>query len=175
MELIERPGFIGRKKQEKYKEWNEKYGEDNWGFIWKWGGLLIDFKQACLTYEDAYYKDSFERERLWKNLFFKAKDFYDNVETNVNSGTNYSIQEAYSTHLQDIAVRRVGLRRGWKMKGTRLIQIRGPESEGHELMPGKVKFHEPEKIERPDMLPWWAEPNSAEAFYQNNRWLFVKE
>lgn len=175
MQLIERPGFIGRKKEKKYKEWNEKFGREKWGFVWKWGELLIDFEQACLIYEDAYYKDSFEREDLWKHLFSKAKNFYDNAETNIKSGTDYLIQEAYSTHIQDISVRRIGIRRGWEMKGDKLIQIRGPESEGYKLMPGKVKFHEIEKIERPDILPFWAEPNSVEAFYQNNRWLYLKE
>jgi len=173
MNLIERPGFIGKNKKAKYSEWNKKYGENNWGFVWKWGELLLNFEQACLIYEDAYYKDSFKREGLWKDLFSKAKNFYDNAETNLDSKTNYLIQEAYSTHLQDISVRRVGIRRGWKMKGNRLIQIRGPESEGYLLMPGLIEFHEPNLIEKPDILPWWANSNSAEAFYQDNRWLYT--
>jgi hypothetical protein len=174
MRLIERPGYIGRKKEEKHAQWNKKYGEGNWKFIWRWGEILIGFEQACRIYEDAYYHDSFKREPLWKDLFSKAKDFFDNAESNVNSGLDYKIQEAYSTHIQDIAIRNVAWRRGWKMKGNRLIKVRGPESKGHELMPGKVRFHLPELIERPNLLPSWAEPNSTEAFYQNNRWLVIK-
>jgi hypothetical protein len=175
MRLIERPGFIGRQKKEKYDQWDKIFGKGNWGFVWKWGELLIPFEQACLIYEDAYYQDSLDREGLWRYLFDIAKDFIDNAETNVNSGTDYSIQEAYSTHIQDISVRRVGIRRGWKMAGEELVQIRGQDTKGYELMPGKVKFHQPKMIESPNISPTWAELNSVESFYQNNRWLYLKE
>lgn len=175
MQLIERPGYSGRKKFERIKHWNEQYGEGNWTLIWKWGELLLNFQQACLIYEDAYYHDSFIREELWKQIFQKAYDVFDNAETNIQSGLDYTIQEAYSTHLQDISVRRVGIRRGWKFHGDRLIQIRSKDTEGYLLSPGIVPFHIPEMIERPDILPSWAEPNSVEAFYQNNKWLTLLE
>ena len=174
MELVERPGYFGKKKQERIDFYNSKYGENNWALAWKFGEILLNFGEACLVYEDAYYEDSFKREKLWKNLFSKASDFYDNAETNVNSGLDYTIQESFSTHLQDIAVRRVGVRRGWKCKGDRLIQIRGEESEGYLLMPGIVEFHELSLIIFPDISPKWAHENSVEAFYQNNKYVIVK-
>jgi len=40
-------------------------------------------------------------------------------------------------------------------------------------MPGIVPFHIPEMIIRPDILPSWADPNSVEAFYQNNKHLIL--
>jgi hypothetical protein len=172
--LVERPGYIGKRKAEKYAAWDAKHGKDNWIFAWKWGELLLDFEKACKIYEDAYFMDSLRREAEWLELFENARDFFDNAETNVNSGLDYKVQEAASVHIQDIAVRNVGMRRGWKCKGDRLIQIRGPESEGYWLMPGLVRFHMPHLIERPDILPSWANPDSTEAFYQNNRWLALK-
>lgn len=175
VKLIERPGFLGRKRAEKQVEWDLKYSAEKWQLVWKFGDLILDFREAGRIYEDAYFMDSFKRQDLWEHLFSIAKDFYDNSETNVNSGTDYNKQESYSHHLQDIATRRVGIRRGWKMQGDRLIQIRGPETEGYQLMPGIVNFHLPDLIETPRLQPIWASPNSVEAFYQSNRWLAVKE
>ncbi|MBL7058938.1 hypothetical protein ISS08_00605 [Candidatus Pacearchaeota archaeon] len=174
MKLIERPGFLGKEKERKYLEWDERFGKDNWELGWKWGNIIIDFEWACKIYEDAYFFDSFNRERLWKKLFSQARDFYDNDKSNVQSRTNYLEQESSSTHIQDISVRRVGIRRGWERDGNELIQIRGPETKGYQLMPGIVKFHIPEMIESPNIVPDWADPLSVEAFYQNNRWLYIK-
>src|SRR3989344_2286815 len=172
--LIERPGYLGRKKLERHKEWDEKFGIGDWEFVWKFGNNFTDFLGACQIYEDAYFQDSFKREDLWRRIFENAHDVFDDAETNVNSELNYEIQEAYSTHLQDISVRRIGIRRGWKFKGNRLIQIRGQESEGYLLMPGNVPFHFPELIEQPNISPKWAQPESVEAFYQNNRWISLR-
>ena len=171
--LIERPGYLGRKKLERHKEWDEKFGAENWNFVWRFGDNFTDFLGACQIYEDAYFQDSFKREGLWELIFKNAKNVFDNTETNINSETDYEIQEAYSTHLQDIAVRRVGIRRGWKFEGNKLIQIRGPKSEGYALMPGIVPFHLPNLIGQPNIAPSWADSKSVEAFYQNNRWLSV--
>lgn len=175
IELVEKPGFLGRRRTEKQEQWNKKYGKGKWELVWRVGDLVLDFKDACKIYEDAYFMDSYEREELWRNLFSQARDFFDNAETNVNSGTDYMIQEAYSHHLQDIAVRNVGIRRGMKMTGNELIQIRGPETKSYELMPGIVEFHEPKLIETPRIHPEWARPNSVEAFYQSNRWLAINK
>lgn len=175
METIERPGYLGKRKQEKYEEWDKKFGKGNWDLIWKWGEITLNFEEACRIYEDAYYNDSFKREGIWNVIFTVASDIYDNSETNVNSGSDYTIQEEPSTHLQDIAVRRVGIRRGWKFKGNRLVQIRGRRSEGYELMPGIVPFHLPYLIEHPNIAPNWADTKSVESFYQNNRWLAIKK
>ena len=175
IEMIERPGYIGKRKAERYAEYDGKYGKGNWKFMWEWGELFLDFVPACHIYTQAYLQDSFQREDLWKDLFGKALNFYDNNPSNVNSGLDFNIQEAASIHIQDIAARWVGLFRGWKFKGNRLIQIRGPESEGHLLMPGIVQFHKPELIVIPNIAPKWAAANSVESFYQNNRWLVVNK
>ena len=174
MKLIERPSFLGRKKEKVHAQWNERFGENNWSLIWRLGEHLLDFNQACLIYEDSYFLDSFNREPLWKNIFSIASNVYDNSETNVQSGLDYTIQEASSTHLQDISVRRIGLRRGWNFEGSELVQIRGPESKGYQLMPGIVPFHLPDLIEKPNLSPKWASPTSVESWYQNNKWLALK-
>jgi hypothetical protein len=174
LKRIERPGYMGKRRIEKYLEFDKKYGKGNWEIVWEWGEMILDFKGACKIYEDAYFFDSMNRVDLWKHIFSIASNVYDNNTTNINSGLDYKIQEAISIHIQDIAVRNVGLRRGWKFKGDQLIQIRGPKTEGYELMPGIVPFHNPELILAPNIAPKWAGERSVESFYQNNRWLVVK-
>jgi len=172
--LIKRPGYVGKRKSERYRGWDEEFGKGNWELIWIFGESLLDFNQACMIYTDAYYHDSFKREKLWRKIFRIGEDVYDNSTSNVSSGLDFNVQEATSTHIQDIAVRWVGLRRGWTFQGNHFVQIRGPESEGYELTPGVVEFHEPELIIPPDISPKWASPSSVEAFYQNNRFLAIR-
>ena len=171
MRLIERPGYLGRKRDEMHERWNKEYGKSNWTFVWNFGERQLNFLEACRIYEDAYFMDSFAREPAWVWLFQNAKDVFDDAETNTTSSLDYQKQETNRTHLQDIAIRNVGRRRDWKFSGDRLIQVRGPESEGYIFTPGLVPFHLPKLIEQPNIAPKWAEPNSVESFYQNNRWL----
>jgi nicotinate-nucleotide adenylyltransferase len=104
-----------------------------------------------------------------------ASDVYDIQPSNVESGLDYHKQECTATHLQDIAVRRVLVRLGRSFKGDHLVQIRGHESEGYRLNPGKVPFHEPESIIEPTFAPgrWW-DAHSVEDFWQSNKVLEVR-
>jgi len=172
---IERPGFFGKNRDGAFNQYNEKYGEGNWRLRWTWKGKDISYKSACLVYEASYYKDSFTREDLWKELISKAKDVYDHQESNVNSGLDYLLQEGGSTHIQDIAIRRVVLHRGWNFEGDELIQIRSHKTYwGNNLSPGKVPFHLPELIISPHLESWW-DKNSVEDYYQSNKVLEIKE
>jgi len=171
---LERPGFFGDKKDQIIDGYNQKYGKENWQLAWKFGQERISFLLACQIYEDAYFADSLNREDLWKKLTHDAKNIYDHKESNIFSGFDYSIQESPASHLQDIAIRRVVLRRSWQFEGDKLIQIRShKEYWGRNLSPGKVQFHLPALIEKPNLEGWW-EKNSVEDFYQSNKYLFVK-
>ena len=62
-----------------------------------------------------------------------ACEVYDNSFTNIESGLDYNIQETYSTHLQDVFIRRALKILGKEFKGNHPIEIRGRghESEGY--------------------------------------------
>jgi hypothetical protein len=172
---LERPGYFGKKRDEFYKRYNETFGKDNWRIMWQWNGEQIPYGLACQIYEDGYYFDSFRRETLWKELGAVAKEVYDHQESDIESGLDYSIQSGNATHLQDIAIRRVMFRRGFRFKGDKLIQIRGHEEYwGQMLSPGKVSFHLPELIIVPHLEKWWNK-DSIEDFWQSNKVLQVKE
>jgi len=172
---IERPGHFGKNRDEVFNQYNEKYGKDNWRLIWSWNGEFIDYITACKIYEDSYYNDSFKREGLWKELTSVAKEVYDHEESNVESGLDYLVQNGNATHLQDIAIRSVILRRGWKFEGDKLTQIRSHKTYwGNNLSPGKVSFHLPELIISPHLESWW-DYNSVEDFYQSNKFLQIME
>ncbi len=106
-------------------------------------------------------------------------DVYDDAESNVDSGLDYSLQETDCTHVQDIAIRRCMAERGRQFKGSELLQIRdrvGSHELSMILSPGQVPFHDPSLIRggvEPDPRQWW-EPESTEAWYQANKTLLVK-
>lgn len=174
-ETIERPGFFGKRKNEITELYNEKYGEDNWRIVWDWNQETVPFLFACHLYEDGYFNDSFKREGLWKELVSAAKDVYDHQESDIESGLDYLVQKGNATHLQDISIRRVVLRRGWKFEGSKLVQVRGHyDYWGQNLSPGKVKFHLQDLIEKPQLAGWW-DKDSIEDFYQSNKLLQIKK
>ena len=172
---ISRSGYFGDKRDELIKKYNDKYREGDWRIAWLWNEKALTKEQAYLIYEDAYYADSFRREDLWMKLASIAKDVYDIEERDIESGLDYLIQKGPATHLQDISIRRVVLRRGWEFEGDKLVKIRNHKFYwGEQLSPGRVPFHLPEKIVEPHIEGWW-DSNSIEDFYQSNKVLQIKE
>ena len=108
---IQRPGYAGNNRDERIAEYNKKYGKGNWRIAWHWNCTVIDRTLALQLYEDGYYADSFRRPDVWTELIDTAREVYDIEETDVESGLDYTIQNAIATHLQDISVRRVLKRR----------------------------------------------------------------
>lgn len=172
---IERPGYLGKNRDATFEKYDREYGQENWRIAWKWGKSVIDYGIACQIYEDGYYTDSFRREDLWLELISEAKNVYDYSKEDTKSGLDYIVQEGPATHIQDIAIRRVVLKRGWEFKGKKLIQIRSQSKYwGEKLSPGKVLFHLPELIVVPHLEGWW-DFNSIEDFYQSNKILQTKK
>jgi len=168
-ETIGRPGHFGKKRDEILAGYDIEHGKDNWRIVWKWGekeNILLPWIEACYIYEDSYFADSFVREGLWRELQKDAKDVFDHEESDVESGLDYKVQNSNATHMQDISIRRVFNRRGWAFEGDELIQIRShSEPWGYNLSPGKVPFHRPELIVKPQLESWW-NPDSVESWYQ---------
>jgi hypothetical protein len=176
-ETIERPSYLGKHRNEKYLEWDKKYGQNNWRIAWKWGNIFLDFLGVCVLYEDGYFNFLWRNPDILTELVTQASNVYDDELSNVESGFDYTEQETERTHIQDIAIRRSLIRMGLWFHGQELIRIR-QEKGTHRLSvilsPGRVPFHVPELIETPELTAWWY-PGTVESFYQSNKFLQVKK
>ena len=174
---VRRPGQTGFKKNELYNEWNFNYGKDNWRKAHIFNGQILLKPDIFFICEDAYYHHSLTNPELWYELLSQARDIYDMKIEEVESGIDYNKQHEY-TRFHDICIRRVVLRRGWKFTGDKLIQIRYEEDKpdyfSNIFDPGKVPFHLPLLIEKPNIEGWWNK-ESVEDFYQSNKVLQVKK
>lgn len=179
MELLERPGYLGKRRDAYVASLNERHGAGRWQFVWLWGSHKLDFEQACMIYEDAYYQFLLARPWVLAQLVAEARDVYDDHPSNTNSSCNYMVQESVHTHVQDIAIRRCLKRFGVSFAGHELLQIRdslGEHPLSMTLSPGQVPFHMSELIVRPtayadaESRPWWL-PDTVEDFYQSNRYV----
>jgi hypothetical protein len=184
-----RPGFFGRRKDEIAAALDSAHGPGNWKLAWaalgpciRMDGMpvhleecLYPYEQACkLFYEESYFRHFRDQKQVLDDICSYG-ECYDNDVENVGSGRDYTVQRAYSTHIQDIAVRNVLDRLGRKFSGPpgRLLQIRGKDSDGFRLGlgPGQVPFYDRSLIAVPSLAPKWAQPGSVEDFWQSNKWV----
>jgi ribosome modulation factor len=180
---VERPGYFGRRRQERHQAYDGLYGPSNWRLAWQIGERMGGFDEVVMLYEDAYVLYLAQRTDLLDQLVRDARDVYDDAPSNVESGLDYARQETARTHIQDIALRRSLVRLGRRFAGKQLIQIRGRGAEppvhplSMALCPYQVPFHRSEWIVRPVLDGWWLEDGgegSVEAFYQSNKFLEVR-
>ncbi len=175
-EVVDRPGYFGKHRNERHSEYSRRYGEGNWRIVWKIGKTYVDLLGACTLYEDAYFVFLQKRQDVLVQLIDEASDVYDDAPSNVKSGFDYNKQETERTHIQDIAIRRSLIRMGLWFRGRQLMQIRhsqGTHPLSMSLSPGKVPFHKYELIIQPELGGWW-DPATVESFYQSNKFLQAK-
>lgn len=197
---VERPGYFGRRRDMKIRTFDEVYGKGNWRLAWVWvpdnqisnlfegsadlykgydegaipqAAWAFDFVNACkMFYEDSYVK---WLSRHPADLEFACSygECIDNAPTNVNSGMDYAIQESYSTHIQDIAMRNALHRLGRKFEGPadKILVIRSKDTDGYRFGPGNIAFRDPDKITQPSKCPDWSNKGTVEDFWQSNKWL----
>jgi hypothetical protein len=173
----QRPGYFGSRRGDKYAEYDREYGEGNWKIAWDVNGLDYDAESIVLLYEDSYSLFLSAHPQIADQLVSEASEVFDDAESNIESGLQYSFQETNRTHLQDIAIRRSLCRRGQWFQGSKPIQIRdslGEHPLSMVLSPGRVPFHRPEWIVGPELEGWWR-PGSVESFYQSNKILKVRK
>ncbi|MFA5967350.1 MAG: hypothetical protein WC805_02455 [Patescibacteria group bacterium] len=170
-EDVERPEHLGKRRDKRFIEWNKTYGKDGWRLIWKIGKIPVDFLGACTLYEDAYFRYFLDHPNILSKLLRTAYNVYDDAESNVESIFDYNHQETGATHIQDIAIRRCVLRMGKTFHGEKLICVRqegGNDPLSTILSPGRVPFHRPDLIIKPEIKGWW-DKGTVESFYQSNR------
>ena len=176
---VERPGYFGSKRDEKIKALNDRYGKGNWDLKWvaDEDQLVFGFKDACVYfYQLSYHIYLAEHPELVDHIC-SFGECIDNAPSNVESGRDYTHQEAFSTHIQDIAIRNVLHVMDRKFEGPKdkILTIRSFDSNGYMYGPGTVPFHTPEWITQPSLKPKGASTNSVEDFWQSNKWICVKE
>ncbi len=174
---VDRPGYFGKHRDEKYQAWDRQYGKGNWRIVWKAGESYVDFHGVCALYEDAYLAFFSANFSICWQLIKEASEVYDIDPSDVESGLDYSKQRLNRTHIQDIAIRRCLVRAGVWFQGKELIRIRqeqGTHPLSITLSPGRVPFHRPDLIVLPELTGWW-HPETVEAFYQSNKFLQVKQ
>lgn len=170
---INRPGVFGLKRDEILKGYDEVFGKNKWRIVHQYCGKTLNFLETCKLFEEAYFQDSLNRQDLWLNLMNSGSDVYDLDLTDIESGLNYEIQNGKGTHIQDIAIRNVFVRRNFVFEGQEPIQIRScAKTFGYLLSPYSVKFHKPEHILQPHLDGLW-KPDSVESFYQSNKLLQI--
>jgi hypothetical protein len=200
--IFSRLSYLGKKRDETTKQFDEDFGVGNWMIGWVVGAGLkwrekdkllegeyavFDFARACKLYEDAYFKhfkfNPDELEWIVKN----ASEVYDNSPTNVESGLDYLKQEAESTHIQDIAIRNCVARFGMEFEGKELLQIR-TDGPGEKWNPANIEFHrqdwfvEPRNVKDKDGKErWWvgdryqSREKGVECYWQSNKFLLEKK
>jgi len=172
---VNRPGYLGAKRNTLEAGFDEEYGVGGWRLAWAVGEVMTIRSGMNMLYEDAYFAYLDSNRDVLKRLAEQACEVYDDEISNVGSGLDYTIQETPRTHVQDIAIRRCMVRFGVAFKGSELIRIRhdlGTHELSMVLSPGHVPFHRPELIV--DEIEGWWGGGSVEAFYQSNKFLQVK-
>jgi len=183
--LKDRPGYFGRRKAEKIAQLNEKYGIGNWTLGWVVRKLndvsdpiILEFEDACKrVYEQSYFEYLLAHPGEFSFIcsFFEV---IDNAPSNIQSGLDYTIQEASSTHIQDIAIRNVLKKMGLWFKSVdpdNILVVRGEDSNGFRFNPGQIPLATKFVIEHPSIAPKWAKPGSVEDFWQSNKHICVRE
>lgn len=182
---LRRPGYFGRRRDEIVAGLDAEHGEGGWRLSWGVSNeKRLEFNAACIEfYEESYVRflknDAKYRTRAQEEMLSHICSYgecIDNAMTNIQSGFDYRKQEAFSTHIQDIAVRNALRRLGRKFEGPpeKILVIRSADSEGFKYGPGNVPFAWPELIEQPSLCPKWANAGSVEDFWQSNKWIEVR-
>lgn len=176
---VERPGYFGRRRDEKITAFNTKYGVRNWRLVWRMlpGARPATFFAACRYFYEESYHAFLEARPDEVDFICSFNNCIDNAATNIAAGLDYTHQEAFSTHIQDIAVRNVlrRLDRWFEGPPGKILVIRSRDSAGFRFNPGNVPFMNPGFIQQPSLAPSWANNGSVEDFWQSNKLLQVRE
>ncbi|MFC1722962.1 hypothetical protein ACFL0V_02385 [Nanoarchaeota archaeon] len=181
-ETIGRPGWFGEDRDRILAEYDSEYGPGNWRIRHKLGPRTLNFNAAVQLYELSYELDFNHPDRryIWNGLIKRAKDVWTEQLTDIESGTDYSVQLAPAAHYEDIAIRRILEKYGRSFQGEELVRIRADSEDlaGKVLSSIHVPFAYPDYIEGSldDKMPWWdRHKGSVECFWHLNKILQVKK
>jgi hypothetical protein len=168
---IDRPGYFGAHREAILKEYDRVHGVGCWRLVWRVNNQSFSREQMQMLYEDSYFEFLRTHPQVLEQLLSEASDVYDDSLSNVASGFDYSLQETERTHVQDIAIRRAVSRLGRVFSGSAPLRIRDADGDhplSLTLSPGRIPFHLPHLLIKPELQGWWL-PTSVESFYQSNK------
>jgi hypothetical protein len=173
--MVKQVGYLGGAREKFVQRMDKLFGAGNWTLGYILNGKPISRDEALNLYQQSYTQFLKANPEFTARMLKNASDVYDTNVSNVASGFDWHHQEDSRSHLQDIAVRRAVRDLGLSFTGTRLMQIRGQDSDLPELNPGRVPFIIPEHVasSRIYVAPW-IQVRSVEDFWQNNKFLFVR-
>lgn len=177
---VARPGWFGEAKDEMLRGFDEKYGTDQWRIRHLLGPRLLDFEEALRIYQRCYefHYDHPDTRYIWNNLFRTAKEVWTEEESDIESGTNYSIQLAKAPHYEDVSIRIIMRECHKKFTGDKLIRIRADSEDlvGIQLSSIHIPFIYPEFMEAPVAeAHWWnRHKTSLEYFWHCNKVLQIR-
>lgn len=170
---VGRPGLSGRQVARRYRAYDDQFGAGKWRVMHLVAGQLLDIEAAAGHVETSYHSWFGRHPELLEWLCTAARDVIQSSTSNVQSGSDYLIQERKQEHVFDIAIRRVIRAMDCEFQGDRLVQIAGRKCEQLLLNPGRVPFHRTDLIAQPVLKGWWL-PDSVACFWQSNRVLQVR-
>lgn len=186
--VVEKPGYLGSKKEQKFAEWDSKYSEGNWRLVWQTAdGKRLFFEDIFDIYVQGYveyFKEHpGEADYLTQNYSFAYDETLISKDQALDSSalwekpgvSNQFHHAALNFALQEVL--------GIPFKGERPIQIRGGKpGTPVETWPAGWKWH-PGRIPcpNPDLIPknltqerkWWEE-GTIEDLYQSAKVLEIK-
>ena len=186
-EMVERPGYFGKRRQELEEEWNRKYGEGNWRLVWETPqGRVLLFEDIIWEYIEGYagyfrrhprearhitrsYSYCYDKDEITKDQAFHPYALYNRP----------GIANQFHHAAMNIALENV---LGMPFRGDIPIQVRSgkpgtPESQwpaGWKWSPGRIPSVHRDEIHDITFERQWWQRGTIEDFYQCNKVLQVK-
>ena len=183
---IEHPGYLGKQRDQKYEEWNERFGLLNWRIAWS----LRD--NSVLNYPDLFYKvymagysdylQKHPKEAEW--LAKNASYTYDkDLITKEGAFDPYALYEVpgKDNQFHNVALN-IALEHslGIPFQGENPLQVREGKPgtpidtwpAGWRWSPGRIPARNPLLIPENDLTGWW-QPGSIEDLYQKTKVLQI--
>jgi len=184
---IERPGYLGKKKDETFQAWTEKYGDGSWRIVNETSTKEI------YSYEDIIFKVYVPGYMEYflshlNDLKFVTENFsfgYDKDPTDKRSAFDIyalynkpGIANQFHHAAFNIAIEQ---RLGIPFRGINPVQVRegkpgtldNLQPNGYRWSPGRIPCTISELIPKPHISGWWSY-NSIEDFYQSTKALQIR-
>lgn len=184
---IERPGYLGKRKDEMFRVWTEKYGDGNWRIVNEANTGEI------YSYEDIIHKvyvpgySAYFLSHLDELKFITENFSFGYDKDPINKRKAFDIYALYNKpgivnqfhHVAfNIAIEQ---QLGIPFRGLQPVQVREgkpgtPDSQqpnGYRWSPGRIPCTIPELISKPHIIGWWSY-NSIEDFYQSTKALQIR-
>lgn len=184
---IDRPGYLGKRKDEMFRVWTRKYGNGNWRIVNETNmGEIYSYKDIIFRVYVPGYSAYFLSHP--DELKFVAENFsfgYD--KDTIDKREAFDIYALYNkpkvaNQFHHVAFN-IAIEQQLRMpfRGLEPVQVREgkpgtPDSQqpnGYRWSPGRIPCTIPHIISKPHIFGWWGY-NSIEDFYQSTKVLQIR-